>query len=263
VSRSGDPIALGRLPHSDPLPLRRDRGAQPLYRQIERILRDELAQAEGVVQRLTESELIARFQVSRHTIREALSLLSSAGLIDRRPRRGTFPRLNAPIEQPLYGVYSFVRSMRDLGLPHRARVVSLGVVESKDGPREQLGVTRVAELQRLHEVAGEPLVAETIWLPSERVPGIEALDLSGSLYDLLLQRYALKVTSARESIRPVVLNQRQSRLLGVDRGGPAFFVERVSFELTDPVEVRHSLIRGDRYLYSVQLREAAAEELLA
>ncbi|MFI5266554.1 MAG: GntR family transcriptional regulator [Chloroflexota bacterium] len=237
--------------------------AVPLYRQIERILCDEIAQAEEVVQRLTETELIARFQVSRHTIREALGLLSSAGLIDRRPRRGTFPRLRTPIEQPLHGVYSFVRSMRDLGLPHRVRVVSLELVDTKDGLREQLGVSRVAQLQRLHEVAGEPLVAETIWLPSERVPGIEALDLAGSLYELLQQRYELRVASAHESIRPVVLNYRQARLLGVDRGCPAFFVERVSFGANGPIEVRHSLIRGDRYLYSVQLRAAAADELPA
>jgi GntR family transcriptional regulator len=238
--------------------------AVPLYRQIERILREELTQAEGMVQRLTETELIARFQVSRHTIREALSLLSSAGLIDRRPRRGTFPRLNAPIEQPLYGVYSFVRSMRDLGLQHRVRVLSLQIVEPKDGLQECLRAAKAAELQRLHEVAGEPLVAETIWLPSEQVPGIDALDLSGSLYELLQQRYDLRVASARESIRPVVLGQRQARLLGVDRGGPAFFVERVSFRSNGhPVEVRHSLIRGDRYLYSVQLREALPEDLPA
>ncbi|HVA24153.1 MAG TPA: GntR family transcriptional regulator [Chloroflexota bacterium] len=235
----------------------------PLYRQIERILSDEMAHADGVVQRLTETELIARFQVSRHTIREALSLLSSAGLIDRRPRRGTFPRLRVPIEQPLYGVYSFVRSMRDLGLPLHTRVVSLQVVETKDGSSEQLGVSRVARVQRLHEVAGEPLVSETIWLPSERVPGIEGLDLSGSVYELLQQRFNLRITSARENIRPVVLNHRQSRMLSVDRGCPAFFVERLSFGASGPVEVRHSLIRGDRYLYSVQLRAAAADELPA
>jgi GntR family transcriptional regulator len=235
----------------------------PLYRQIEGILREELAQAGGLVQRLTETELIARFQVSRHTVREALGQLSSDGLIERRPRRGTFPRLQAPIEQPLHGVYSFVRSMRELGLPHRARVVSLEVIEPKEGLRRQLGAQRVAELQRLHEVSGEPLVAETIWLPIEQVPGIEALDLSGSLYELLQQRYHLRVTTARESIRPVVLNQRQSRLLSVVRGCPAFFVERVSFGSAGPLEVRHSLIRGDRYLYSVQLRAAPFEDLPA
>ncbi|HLG70328.1 MAG TPA: GntR family transcriptional regulator [Chloroflexota bacterium] len=239
-------------------------GEVPLYRQIERILRAELAQpsADGP-RRLTENELIRRFRVSRHTVRQALGILAAAGLIDRRPRRGTYPSVRPPIEQPLSGVYSFVRSLRELGLPHQARVVSVETIEPRDGLRDQLGVPTVAELRRLHEVEGEPLVDETIWLPSDRVPGIEGLDLSGSLYELLQQRYGLRVTSARESIRPIVLNSRQSRLLGVDRGCPAFFVERVSYASVGPMEVRHSVIRGDRYLYSVQLRAAGAEELPA
>ena len=232
----------------------------PLYRQIERLLRDEIGAATGAwPRRLTENDLIDRFQVSRHTVRQALSMLTAAGLVERRPRSGTFPRLQPPIEQPLSGVYSFVASLRELGLPHRVRVLSLATVRPKNGPRRHLGATTLVEVQRLHEVSGEPLVAETIWLPSRRVPGIQALDLSGSVYELLRQRYDLRVASARESIRPVVLNVRQSRLLGVQPGCPAFFVERASFDGGGPVEVRHSLIRGDRYLYSVQLQGPTTE----
>jgi GntR family transcriptional regulator len=227
--------------------------AVPLYRQIERILREELAAAESAVQqRITESELIRRFHVSRHTVRQALALLASAGLIDRRQRRGTYPV--APVEQPVSGVYSFVRSLRDLGLPYSSTVLSVQIVTSQDRLPRQLGSNRLLRVRRLHLLAGEPLIAETIWLPSERVPGLEQLDLSGSMYELLQQRYEIRVTSARETIRPVVLDDRQSRLLGVRKGFPAFFVERLSSGRLGPVEVRHSLIRGDRYLYSVQLR---------
>jgi DNA-binding GntR family transcriptional regulator len=227
--------------------------AVPLYRQIERILRDELAAAESAVQqRITESELIGRFQVSRHTVRQALALLASAGLIDRRQRRGTYPV--APIEQPLSGVYSFVRSLRELGVPYHSTVLSARVVTSQDGVHSQLGASQLLRLRRLHFLAGEPLIAETIWLPSASVPGIEACDLSGSVYELLQARFHIRVTSARESIRPVVLDGRQGKLLGVEKGFPAFFVERLSSGRGGPVEVRHSLIRGDRYLYSVQLR---------
>src|SRR5207247_1901509 len=143
----------------------------PLYRQVERILRDELLVADAIRQRLTENQLMSRFRVSRHTVREALALLSADGLIERWPRRGTFARL---------------------------------------------------------------------W-----------------------QRSRLSVVAAGESIRAVVRDQRQSHLLKASRGGPAFFVERVSFGASGPLEVRHSLIRGDRYLYSVQLRAASQRELPA
>src|SRR5579859_4718805 len=102
-------------------------GGVPLYRQIESILRLELVQMASP-KRLTENELIGRFKVSRHTVRQALGNLAAAGLIERRPRRGTFHNHRPPIEQPLSGVYSFVRSLRDLGLPHQAKVVSVALV---------------------------------------------------------------------------------------------------------------------------------------
>ena len=228
------------------------------------MLRAELKGSDGATpQRFTESDLVGRFGVSRHTVRQALTLLASAGLVDRRQRRGTFPSLRSPIEQPLAGVYSFVRSLRELGLPYRSKVVSVRLVQAADGLREELGAAPLLRLQRLHLLADEALIAETIWLPSGRVPGLAALDLSGSLYELLQQRYDIRVTSARESIRPVVLDGRQSRLLGVEKGLPAFAVERVSYGSQGSVEVRHSLIRGDRYLYSIQLRAAIPEELPA
>jgi GntR family transcriptional regulator len=79
------------------------------------------------------------------------------------------------------------------------------------------------------------------------------LDLSGSVYELLRTHFGIEVTSAQESIRPLVLDARQARRLGVRKGVAALFVERVSCAGALPVEVRHSVIRGDRYLYSVRL----------
>ncbi|MGH2469342.1 MAG: UTRA domain-containing protein, partial [Chloroflexota bacterium] len=82
-------------------------------------------------------------------------------------------------------------------------------------------------------------------------------DLTGSVYALLASRYGVQVTSARESIRPVVLDAAQAALLHTRRGAPALFVERLSLQGSRPVEVRHSVIRGDRYLYSIELRGVA------
>ena len=234
----------------------------PLYRQIETILRQEMLELQDVAQRgrLTENDLIARFGVSRATVRQALGRLAAAGLVHRHPRRGTYPSSRWPFEQPLSGMYSFVQSLQDAGLPYSASVVSLRMVRSANGLSDHFGGdVELVRVQRLHRLAGEPLIAETIWLRSQAVPGIKRLDLNGSVYELLRDRYGLSVTSATESIRPVVLDRRQSTLLEVAKGGPAFFVERLSHTAEGPVEVRHSLIRGDRYLYSVQLHPDGRE----
>ena len=67
---------------------------QPKYLQVADTLRREIA--EGVFRDgqtlMTEEELRMRFDVSRQTIRQAISLLEDDGLVDRRRGSGTYVR---------------------------------------------------------------------------------------------------------------------------------------------------------------------------
>lgn len=49
-------------------------------------------------ERLDESQLAEKFQVSRTPLREALQRLVASGLVEQRPRRGVFVRQPGPIE---------------------------------------------------------------------------------------------------------------------------------------------------------------------
>lgn len=243
-----------------PRPVAVDKSSSvPLYRQLEEILREELGPAGAAArQGLTEIGLTERFGVSRYTVRQALEVLRREGLIDRHKKRGTFAVSAPMIQQPLEGIYSFGRSMSGLGLAADSRVLSLRFMRPDEALLGQLDLPSadvgLVELIRLRSAGGEPMVLETIWLPQAIVPGIQHVDLTGSVYDALRYLYGLEMTSAQESIRPVVLDTRRGRLLELPKGSPAFFVERVSYVEEKPVEVRHSLIRGDRYLYSVRLQ---------
>ena len=251
-------MASRRGPNEHVTPGLLDRASSvPLWRQLEDILRAELPHSRATG--FTEHDLTARFRVSRYTVRQALDVLRREGLIERQKKRGTFPSAPAPIQQPLEGMYSFGRSMAGLGLSPNSRVLSLRSMQPDGSLGEQLRVSpavdTLVELIRLRSAGGQPLVLESIWLAEAAVPNIADEDLSGSVYDLLRDRYGLDVDSAQESIRPVVLGARHARLLGARKGSPAFFVERVSSVGDRRVEVRHSVIRGDRYLYSIQLRQ--------
>jgi len=191
-------------------------------------------------------------------------VLRRDGLIERQKKRGTFPSARAPIQQPLEGIYSFGRSMAGLGLSPNSRVLSLRSVRADRSLSEHLQMSPASaplvELIRVRSAGGEPLVLESIWLPEAAVPNISDEDLSGSVYDLLRDRYGLDIDSAQESIRPIVLGARQALLLGARKGSPALFVERVSSVAQRPVEVRHSVIRGDRYLYSIHLHPGQVKQ---
>jgi GntR family transcriptional regulator len=66
----------------------------------------------------------------------------------------------------------------------------------------------------------------------------------------------VEVTHADETLRPVRLEAIDAALLGLSAGDPAFLVERAGFSGDQPVELRRSLIRGDRYRFRVRLSGA-------
>ena len=100
-----------------------------LYSRVETVLAGEIA--DGVLkvgdQLPTEDSLIARFEVSRITVRRAIQNLVSRGLVEIRRGKGTF--VAAPkITQELKELSGFVEDMHALGRKPTARVISKEIV---------------------------------------------------------------------------------------------------------------------------------------
>lgn len=77
----------------------------PLYRQLDAILRDQIAggQIQPGDRFPSEAELCLRYGVSRATVRQALEALENEGRLERTPGRGTFLRSAASPVQPQPG----------------------------------------------------------------------------------------------------------------------------------------------------------------
>jgi DNA-binding GntR family transcriptional regulator len=76
------------------------------------------------------------------------------------------------------------------------------------------------------------------------------------MYDEIERLHGLRVTRADETISPVLLSRQTARLLGVRPRLPAFRVQRTTWAGEVPVEAQDSLVRGDRFVYSVELDRA-------
>ncbi len=111
--------------------------------------------------------------------------------------------------------------------------------------------------RRLRLADDDPLVSETSYLPAARFPGLETVDFTRvRLYDTLTDAYGVRPVRARETFEPVLLTAAEALLLGGARGDPALRVERVAFDAQGGhIEFCRSTLRGDRYRYSVELRE--------
>jgi len=238
----------------------------PKHLQLERALRDLIRSGQMRPGSIMpgELELAAYLQVSRHTIRHAMGVLTSEGLLRRERGRGTtvvsdgMPPL---FERSLTDFYAFAWEVRARGAAQRSIILERVTLPATAGLSERLKVPRgepVERLVRLRTADEVPLVLETAHLPHALTHDLDPTDLErDSIYDAIDRLHGERVVRAHETIRPVVLRRTVARLLGVASGSAAFSVERTTWSARRPIEWQVSLVRGDRYVYSVDLPRRA------
>ncbi len=226
------------------------RSPLPLWAQLRDDLRRRTAAGAFADAFPGELELVADYQVSRHTVRAALRELRADGVVVAE--RGRRPRLagQPPITQPLGALYSLFASAEAAGL-HQESVIRRRDVHADGVVADRLGLegsTPLFCLERLRLAGGQPLALDTVWLPADiAAPLLEADFTHTSLYDELAARSGLRLDSGREHIRAVLPSVTQRRLLAMPPAAAALAIDRLGYVGARPLEWRHTLIRGDRF----------------
>ena len=232
---------------------------QPAHARIEAWL--AAAVARGVLgdgDRLPpEQDLAAAFGVSRMTLRQALAALEARDMVERRRGRlgGTFVR-RPRIDVDLTGLPGFTEQMRRAHLRASARVVRAELVTPAPDAVDALCLARrekVYEVVRVRSAERSPLALEETWLPAARLPGLLGHGLRGSLYRLMQREYGVVPTTAREWLEPVIADEEEARLLGVQPGDALMQITRTAYDPAGiPVEYAIDRYRADRARISLR-----------
>ncbi|MER5967602.1 GntR family transcriptional regulator [Streptomyces sp. NPDC002057] len=204
----------------------------------------------------SERELMARFHVSRMTVRRAVERLAQEGRVYRVQGAGTFVAEQSTISKSLR-LSSFSEDIRARRMTPDSRLLVRERVEADLVCARDLRLTpgtAVVHLERLRTADGEPMCLENVWVPESLVPGL-ADDTAApqSLYGLL-ERAGAAPQSADQTIRATVLDPRQAELLDVPAHFPALEVERVTRDARGrSVERAVSLYRADRYDFKLTI----------
>jgi GntR family transcriptional regulator len=210
-----------------------------------------------------EFDIAQQLGISRHTVRHALGVLVSEGWLRRQ--HGTKSVVaSGPATEPVIerrlgsgSFYAFAWEVEARGGAHHSQLLGRSTVRADARLAHSLHVelgTPLERIERLRKAGDEPLVLEVVTLPAQLAAAFDRPALEQeSIYDLLERQHGIVVVRASETLRPVILERRAAELLGVQDGSAAFEVERVSWSTQGPIDWERSLIRGDRYLYSVEL----------
>lgn len=249
-----DPTEPGPLDRSDPL---------PLWAQMAGDLRRRIAGGAFGDRFPTEAELGEQYDVSRHTVREALRRLREDGIVVSERGRGSHLAASR-FEQPLGAIYSLYEAIESQGIEQRSEVRRLETTRDAS-VADQLELPADAELvvvERLRLAGGDPLALDTAWLPASVASPLLDADLTHTaLYRELARRCDIRIDAGHERIAPVVPEARTARLLGLEPGDAAFRVRRQASATGRPVELRETVVRGDRYCFVASWSAASPYEL--
>lgn len=223
----------------------------PLWAQLETELRRRLDAGEFDDGFPTDAQLVNRYEVSRHTVREAIRHLNKTGVLRRERGRGTVVN-RAEFEQPLGGLYSLFRSIESAGVSQTSTVLEMGAVTNAEAA-SHLGLAEDAELfylERIRFAGDAPLAVDRAWLPLTLAAPLLDVDFSHTaLYDELDRTCGIRPNRGWERLMPVLPSFADRDRLGLKRNDAAFFLERLGQHDGDTIEWRTTTIRGDRYRF--------------
>jgi GntR family transcriptional regulator len=233
----------------------------PLYYQLKQVLRQQINAGHLAPHTAipSEPELVAKYRVSRATVRQALTELVHEGLLYRQHGKGTFvcePR----VQQTLSELTSLTEEMRRHGKRTGGILLINELVRGTQTVREQLRLTdaeQVIRLERLRTANDTPFAYQISYLPYPRAEGVyqRAKELAdGSLYGLMAAE-GLNPYIAEQTIRSDQASARESELLQAQPSETGLRITRTTFDSTgSPIEYSESFYPAKRYEFQVTLR---------
>ena len=202
-----------------------------------------------------ERELSALLNVSRTTLRRAITDLVADGVLYHRHGAGTFIRRAVPrVDQALSRLTGFTQDMRLRGFVAGSRELERGAFLPTPEEAMMLGVgpnEGVIRLSRLRLASDVPMAIEHAVIPQRYIP--DPALIGSSLYDALEAR-DFKPVRALQRLRAVLLGAADAELLGVELKSPALYIQRIAY-LADGrcVEFTRSYYRSDTYDFVSEL----------
>lgn len=244
---------------------------RPLFRQIADALRDDIssgALAEGA--RLpSEAQLMATYGAARGTVRQAISLLSTEGLITTSHGRGAFVRSRPPVRRIAQdrfarkhrdeGKAAFLAEAEKEGISPGVEVLGVGPEAAPDDIAERLRVKAGAKVlvrRRRYLADGDPVELATSYLPWAVAGGTAMAKKNpgpGGIY-ARLEEAGHRLARFTEDVSARMPSPEEVRSLRLPAGTPVFELVRVAYDdAGDAVEVCDTVMAADRFVLSYEL----------
>ncbi|SIQ23101.1 GntR family transcriptional regulator [Halanaerobium kushneri] len=237
----------------------RRRREQPLYIQIYNELKAEIKT--GIFEDEDKlpplKDLTEMMSVSRSTIREAIGILESDGLVKRMQGIGTL--ITRSQINGMERLKSFTESIKEQGLEAGTSYKKLSWEKADQNLADILTVekgTKVAVIERTRTGDGKPMIYSIDKLPHTIIPENFMLDdLDESLFTYLKENCGIELEFSQLNVRAAGVEKDIAKKLELKAGAPVLSAEETYFNVKmEPILYCVNIYRTDRFYFQISSR---------
>lgn len=203
------------------------------------------------------------FDVSRITVRQALSDLQNEGLIFRIPGKGTFVAKPKAFQQ-LTQLEGFAEAMLRMGYEIYNKVISHKSVPASAIVAKKLKLetgTPVSEIRRVRYLNREPLSMEVTYLMEDIGERLRNFDLpTRDIFLVLENDFGIALGHADLQIDAMLADDDLAHQLKIEGGSAVLRMERLTHTTAGkPLDFEYLYFRGDAFQYRLQIARRAVD----
>ncbi|MBB6098363.1 GntR family frlABCD operon transcriptional regulator [Deinobacterium chartae] len=207
----------------------------PLYLQLKQVIKTDILKGRYRPGDMLppEPQLCREYEVSRITVRRAISELEDEGILEKKQGKGTFVRF-ARMEQQLVSLDGFTETLRRQGYEPHSQVLERAVVTADHRTQQGLKLgrhARVLRVTRLLSSGSTPLTIDTSFYSLDRFPDLASqLQPDVSTYELLRRHYGVEPRHADRIVTVTLATASEMERLSCNINEPLFHIEKLVFD---------------------------------
>ena len=230
--------------------------SSPLYRQIANLIKDEILKGNIVKGEAipTEKKLSEQYGASRVTIRQAIDLLVSEGLLYKVQGSGTYVK-DDKIEHNIYRLRGFTEEMIELNKKPVNKILNFTLLQPDERVRNILQLEEgeaTFYIRRQRFVDDIPVVVEDTYMPVSLFPDLSYEVMQKSKYDYIEQVRNFKIKESFQEVLPLLPEAKIQELLQVGDLVPILKVQLWSTLVEGTVfEYSELYFKSDEYKFTI------------
>ncbi len=230
----------------------------PLYYQLQQILLGQIQNGEISPGDAfpSEKELEEKYDVSRITVRRALSELAAGGYLSRKAGRRTFV-INQKFQTVTLKLGGIFEDLAAQGFQVQSQILELN---KHVPPRKVASILKLAAddsviyFKRLVKVDDEPIGLTHFYLKVIEPIALTRSELeTGSVFPILEKKYGIVLKRARQTIEATMPLEDECNLLHMGSNIPVLLIESISCDPNDePASFGKTIYRGDKYRHYIE-----------